>query len=125
MESDFVQKNNKYFCIYYFVQLKRVSYHVKEILYVFYDPYYDKIKVIPSVLEFTLDIKNAIYVDKFKLEKFLTKNNNLISNPKDLNKINTKDFNYVDKYTIFLCLKKKYGLLKSIKYTIKLFNKNK
>lgn len=44
---------------------------------------------------------------------------------KDLNKINTKDFNYVDKYTIFLCLKKKYGLLKSIKYTIKLFNKNK
>lgn len=65
------------------IELKRVSYHVKEILYVFYDPYYDKIKVIPSVLEFTLDIKNAIYVDKFKLEKFLTKNNNLISNPKD------------------------------------------
>ena len=110
------------------IELKRVSYHVKEILYVFYDPYYDKIKVIPSVLEFTLDIKNAIYVDKFKLEKFLTKNNNLISNPKvklkfkclnnETNSIDdfilSKQFNYEDVYPYYLndkCIK----LLLSIK----------
>lgn len=39
---------------------------------------------------------------------------------KDWNTINKTDFDDLNKYSIFLCLKKKYGFFKSIKYTIKL-----
>ena len=64
---------------------------IVDILHLFYDPYYDKIKVVPSQLDCTLDIKNVIYVDKFRSTLFLTKNNNSICNPDDF----VKRFNLV------------------------------
>ena len=42
-----------------------------------------------------------------------------------MSEINKKYFDDLNKYPIFLCFKKKYGFFKSLKYTIKLFNKNK
>ena len=60
-----------------------------------------------------INLLDEINIDKIFEEK------------KDWNEINKKDFDDLNKYPIFLCFKKKYGFFKSLKYTIKLFNKNK
>jgi len=72
---------------------KKFPYYIRivDTLHLFYDSYYDKLKVVPSQLDCTLDIKNAIYVDKFRSTLFLTKNNNVIYNSEDL----VKAFNLV------------------------------
>ena len=49
----------------------------------------------------------------------------IFNEKKDWNAINKKDFDDLNKYLIFLCFKQKYGFFKSLKYTIKLFHKNK
>lgn len=68
---------------------KKFPYYISivDTLHLFYDPYYDKIKVVPSQLDCTLDIKKAIYVEKFRSTLFLTKNNNSICNPEDFVKM--------------------------------------
>lgn len=60
-----------------------------------------------------INLLDEINIDKMFEEK------------KDWNEINKKDFDDLNKYSVFLCFKKKYGFFKSLKYTIKLFNKNK